>query len=54
MREERESLVPVVGNVFTFQRVLQMVLGFHQRGAGNGEKVREVAMRLAPEPLGNV
>ena len=54
MREERESLVLVLGNVFTLQRVLQVVLGFHQRGAGDGEKVREVAMRFASEPLGDV
>ena len=54
MREERETFVLVRGNVFTLQCVLQVVLGFHQRGAGDGKKVREVAMRLASEPLGNV
>jgi len=54
MREQRESLVLRLGNVFTLERVLQMVLGLHQRGASDRKKVREVAMRLASEPLGDV
>ena len=54
MGEERESRMLVLGNVFTLQRVLQVILGFHQRGAGDGEKVREVAMRLASEPFCDV
>ena len=53
-RSVGQQYQPVVfrsGNVFTFERVAEVVLRFHERGSGDRKKVREIEMRLASEPF---